>query len=182
MVWAVFWDHILKTSPNSKSQNFQNFQRVRMKQELIWAHFISSASSLLNLAKSPLAKPSCHLGLVAGLSSCHEALQVQQKMGKAQQSKRGSAEVTGWVGKQISSTLHKALTMKNVFLIICSLLETCRSQSLRHSLAATGVILAIIVQLDLLLSWIHYRPFKDRVCSYSTLYHWERGYLWQFLL
>lgn len=39
--------------------------------------------------------------------------------------------------------------MRNVFIIICSLLETCRFQSLRNSLAVTGVILAVIVQLDL---------------------------------
>lgn len=93
---------------------------------------------------------------------------VQQKMGKAQQCKQGSDEVTGWVGKQISNMLHKAL--RNVFLIICSLLETCRFQSPRHSLATTGVILSAIVQLDLRVFWIHYSPFKDRVCSYSTLY------------
>jgi len=91
-------------------------------------------------------------------------------MGKAQQYKWGSDEVTGWVGKQISNMLHKALTMRNVFLIICSLLETCRFRSLGRSLAATGVILAVIVQLDLLVLWMHDRPFKDRVCSCSTLY------------
>jgi len=81
-------------------------------------------------------------------------------MDKAQQSKWGSDEVTGWVSNPISNVLHKALTMKSVFLIICSLLETYRFQSLRHSLEVTGVILAIIVQLDLFF-WIHYRPFKD---------------------
>lgn len=60
--------------------------------------------------------------------------------------------------------------MRNVFLIICSLLETCRFRSLRHSLAATGVILAVIVQQDLLVFWVHYRLLKDGVCNYSTLY------------
>lgn len=110
------------------------------------------------------------MGLVSGpSSSCHEGFQAQQKMGKAQQCKLDSDEVTGWVGKQTSNILHKALTMGNVFLIICSLLETCRFQSLRHTLAATGVILAVIVQLAFLVFWIHYRPFKDGVCSNNTL-------------
>lgn len=123
------------------------------------------------LARSPLTNLSCHLGLVSGLSSsCQEGFQVQQKMGKAHQCKRGSGEVTGWVVKQITNLLHKALTMRNVFIIICSLLETCRFQSLRNSLAVTGVILAVIVQLDLSVFWIHYRPFKDGVHSYNTLY------------
>lgn len=88
-------------------------------------------------------------------------------------------EVTGWVGKQISNMLHKALTMRNVFLIICSLLETCRFQSLGHSLAATGVSLAVIVQLDLLVFWMHYRPFKD---SKQPATHGERCCLSSFLL
>lgn len=135
------------------------------------------------LARSPLANLSCHLGWVAGFFfSYHGGFQVQQKMGKGQQCQWGSGEVSGWVVKQIPNMLHKALTMRNVFIIICSLLETCRFQSLRNSLAVIGVILAVIVQLDLPVFWIHYRPFKDGVHSYNTLYPLRAWFLWSFLL
>lgn len=175
--------HILashaKISQNSKSQKTKFQHRLiptvfkesaSLKQELIWAQFISSFCSPTRSCQKPISKPQLSSGVSGLSSSCHEGSWVQQKMGKAQQCKWGSGEVSGWVVKQISNILHKALTMRNVFIIICSLLETCRFQSLRHSLAVTGVILAVIVQLDLLVFWIHYRPFKDGVHSYNNLY------------